>query len=81
MKWKNFFCDNVKINKYDVTDAEEIRIPISKREITIYAYNIHGNQVQKVSIKHDSKYCINCGKQFYNNFDNFCTYCGTKRML
>lgn len=81
LKWKGFFCDNVKINKYDVTDAEEIQIPISEREITIYAYNSHGNQVQKVSIKHVSKYCINCGNQFYSNFDNFCTCCGMKRLL
>lgn len=82
IKWKSFYCENIKINNTDVSTLNSAKVNIPRnREIVISLYNRNiGYRTQILRFRHESVFCIKCGSKFIDESDAFCTNCGTKRI-
>lgn len=82
IKWKSFYCENIKFNNFDVSSLNSTRVEMPQnREIVISLYNsTYGYRTQTLRFRQESLFCINCGCKFTDDSDIYCTNCGTKRI-
>lgn len=61
------------------TRDEALTQQVSKGKTCGYEECTFKNEIE-LALNGDVAYCTHCGKKFYSASDNYCIYCGTKRV-
>lgn len=83
IEWYTYEVNTLYINnkKYDPQSKRAKIIIPDNLIINIECVNNNGSTVEKIVLKTETLYCVNCGNRFIFNNEYYCSNCGLKKFL